>query len=172
MWGPVKPWQYSQYAGSPSGWETLFLAWRHGPGHFEQLFSLGWFLRLSFTASRVRMILRGPPLSCARGSSVLPKLARGGGTVMETPPMRLSPHQPFTNGVLVLVVARSCYKICLRHRLSFLSLCRYFSIFSISLGFSLDIGRGRGSHDMFTLADGRKDTGAREKERAAQPWAG
>ena len=86
-----------------------------------------WFLRLTMAASRVQMILKKSPL--LKAPQHYPSASEG----QLRPNHKYSiqeakPYQLLANGVSVWALARSCYKICLKHRLSFLNLCRHVSI--------------------------------------------
>lgn len=99
---------------------------QHGLGAFGWLFSIELVSETRLCCqqhpndSKGTSTTRGPPL--ASGQQLRP--------VIKSPSRR-----PFTDDVLVWVFARSCYKICLKHRLSFLHWCIFFPICSDFTGF-------------------------------------
>lgn len=89
--------------------------------------SWSWFLRPTLVASGVQIILKESPL--LKAPQHCPSASEGQLRLNhKNPTQEAQPHQLLANGVSVWVLARSCYKICLKPRLSFLNLCRHISI--------------------------------------------
>ena len=86
-----------------------------------------WFLRPTMAASRVQMILKKSPL--LKPPQHYPSASEGQLRPNHKNPIQeAKPYQLLANRISVWTLARGCYKICLKHRLSVLNLCRHVSI--------------------------------------------